>query len=68
MPSLPNNILFQLKADLQKLQNPRQIKILARFFKTGPGEYGQGDKFLGIKVPLLRKLAKKYNALKLSDL
>lgn len=68
MPSLSKNILSQLKADLQKLQNPRYAKILARFFKTGQGEYGQGNKFLGIKTPLLRKTAKKYNALKLSDL
>lgn len=38
-------MLKQLKSDLQKLKNPYQAKILARFFKTGKGEYGKGDKF-----------------------
>ncbi|MDD3285580.1 MAG: DNA alkylation repair protein, partial [Patescibacteria group bacterium] len=34
--------------------------ILERFFKTGPGQYGEGDKFIGINVPTLRSLAKEY--------
>ncbi|MBU0731798.1 DNA alkylation repair protein [Patescibacteria group bacterium] len=52
--------LFQLQSDLSKLKNPRQAAILQRFFKTGKGEYGQGDIFYGIKVPEVRKLVRQY--------
>lgn len=44
-------MLNQLKSDLQKLKDSKQAKILARFFKTGKGEYGEGDKFLGVVMP-----------------
>jgi len=53
-------MLKDLIADIQKLKNPEQAKNLAWFFKTGKGEYGEGDIFLGIKVPEQRKLVKKY--------
>ena len=53
-------MLKEILADFQKLKNPIKAKNLARFFKTGKGEYGEGDIFLGIKVPEQRKLVGKY--------
>ena len=49
-----------IRRDLRKLGSPRKARELQRFFKTGPGEYGEGDVFLGVRVPELRALVRRY--------
>ena len=61
-------ILDQLLRDIHTLANPEKQKIFIRFFKTGAGQYGEGDQFLGLTVPQQRTLAKKYQHLSLSEI
>lgn len=50
------------------LRDDEQRKVLMRFFKTGPGEYGEGDEFLGIRVPETRLVAKEARDIALSEI
>lgn len=50
----------KLAKELRKLERPKQAKALNRFFKTAPGEYGEGDQFLGLKTYETRSVALKY--------
>ncbi|OGE76946.1 MAG: DNA alkylation repair protein [Candidatus Doudnabacteria bacterium RIFCSPHIGHO2_01_48_18] len=45
--------------NIRKLASPNRAQTLRRFFKTGKGQYGEGDKFLGLTVPQCRRIAKK---------
>jgi 3-methyladenine DNA glycosylase AlkD len=49
-----------IRSELRSLSDPEKAKFLAGFFKTGPGEYGEGDRFLGVVVPKIRKVARKH--------
>jgi 3-methyladenine DNA glycosylase AlkD len=55
------------QAALLALADPDKAKFLAGFFKTGPGQYGEGDRFLGIVVPAVRQVAKQFRRLPLAD-
>jgi 3-methyladenine DNA glycosylase AlkD len=54
-----------IRAELRSLADPERATLCARFFKAGPGEYGEGDRFLGATVPQQRKLATCYQSLAL---
>lgn len=49
-----------IRAEMQALGNPEIAAHSGRFFKTGKGEYGEGDRFLGIRVPVIRKLVRQH--------
>lgn len=61
-------MIDKLKKDVRKLTNSKKAIIYQRFFKTGKGEYGYGDKFLGLTVPQSRTIAIKYKDLEFVDI
>ena len=60
--------LQELKKEIKKLSSPKRAKSSAWFFKTGKGEYGEGDIFVGLTVPVCRKLAQEYSDLELIEI
>jgi len=60
--------MHSLEQELLSQKDEEKAKIYARFFKTGKGQYGEGDIFIGITVPQQRAIAKKYKKLSLKEL
>jgi len=52
--------LTEVRRETRRLADPRRAEFLGRYFKTGPGDYGEGDRFLGLTVPQLRGLARRF--------
>ena len=57
----------EVRKELARRSNPEVAAFLQRFFKTGPGQYGEGDLFRGIRVPVLRQLSRTFSSLSLAD-
>jgi 3-methyladenine DNA glycosylase AlkD len=53
---------------LRSLGSPAVAAVSARFFKTGPGQYGEGDRFVGVRVPVIRKVAREFQSLALREI
>lgn len=62
------NQLNQLKLDLEAIATKERAQASQRYFKTGKGEYGEGDIFIGTTVPQTREIAKKYKNLNLNEI
>lgn len=60
--------LNELRKNIRTLASPEISRTMQWFFKTGKGEYGEGDVFVGLKVPIQRKLARGFKDLALADL
>ena len=58
-------MLEQLKKELQEASSPEKVEIYQRFFKTGKGQYGEGDIFIGLTMPEQRRISGKYTDLSL---
>ena len=54
------SVLAAIKQALEVLSIPEKVEFFPRFFKTGEGEYGEGDQFIGVTVPDQRAVAKEY--------
>lgn len=58
----------KIKSELRAYSDPKRKAFSPSFFKTGKGEYGEGDKFIGVTAPNIREIAKKYNDIDKKDI
>jgi hypothetical protein len=65
--TVPGARADQVKRELDALADPERAKASAWFFKTGKGQYGEGDQFIGIRVPLQRQVALRHKSLALGE-
>ena len=56
------------RTKLKSIASPAAVAAATRFFKTGPGEYGEGDTFIGVNVPTLRTVSSSFRALPLDEI
>lgn len=61
-------ITKMITSELQALSDDEKREIFPRFFKAGKGEYGEGDRFLGVTVPNIRAIAKQYKNISLNEI
>lgn len=59
--------LERLRAALRDRTDAERAQILARFFKTGPGQYGEGDRFLGATVPMVREISRQHRRMSFEE-
>jgi 3-methyladenine DNA glycosylase AlkD len=59
--------MVQVRARLRSFASKERAARLARYFQTGPGQYGEGDRFLGLSVPQTRRVAREFRDLPLAD-
>lgn len=57
-----------IKNELFSVADTEKKEVLQRFFKTGKGQYGEGDKFIGVVVPKIREIVKKYKSIPLNEI
>jgi len=63
----PPASLGEARSALRKAADEAYVPGMQRFFKTGPGEYAEGDRFIGVRMPAVRKVARSYRGLPLAD-
>ncbi len=65
---MSGNRIALIRSELRKHADDKKAKDLKWFFRAAPGGYGEGDVFLGVRVPLVRRIAGKYGDTSLNDL
>lgn len=62
------NTAAEILAQLQRMGDPEHARFVAGYFRTGPGEYGEGDRFLGIRIPALRAVVREHRGTSLETI